>query len=74
MTVTTRGSSPAAATPRDLIDIYHTAALINLADERIRGLLQTGDLALSYYSPRGQEIVAAATAQSLRTDDYVVTI
>ncbi len=33
----------------------------------------SGEIALSYYSPRGQEIVAAATAQSLRRDDYVVT-
>ena len=59
--------------PEDLLGIYRVAALIKLADERIRSLLMSGELALSYYSPRGQEIVAAATAASLRADDYVVT-
>jgi acetoin:2,6-dichlorophenolindophenol oxidoreductase subunit alpha len=33
----------------------------------------SGEIGLSYYSPRGQEIVAAATAQSLTPEDYVVT-
>jgi acetoin:2,6-dichlorophenolindophenol oxidoreductase subunit alpha len=59
--------------PETLQDIYRVAALIKLVDERIRSLLMTGELALSYYSPRGQEIVAAATAASLRAEDYVVT-
>jgi acetoin:2,6-dichlorophenolindophenol oxidoreductase subunit alpha len=57
-----------------LLKIYRTAALIKLVDEQIRSLLMAGEIAISYYSPRGQEIVAAATAQSLRQDDYVVTI
>jgi pyruvate dehydrogenase E1 component alpha subunit len=61
------------ATPQNLVDIYKTAALIKLVDEKIRSLLMSGEIALSYYSPRGQEIVAAATAQSLRPEDYVVT-
>jgi TPP-dependent pyruvate/acetoin dehydrogenase alpha subunit len=61
------------ATPQNLVDIYKTAALIKLVDEKIRALLMSGEIALSYYSPRGQEIVAAATAQSLRREDYVVT-
>ena len=61
-------------TTETLLGIYRTAALIKLVDERIRSLLMSGELALSYYSPRGQEIIAAATAQSLRPDDYVVTI
>lgn len=56
-----------------LLDIYRTAATIKLVDERIRSLLMTGEIALSYYSPRGQEIVAAATAVSLHPEDYVVT-
>jgi len=71
-------TTPAAATAKtptaqDLVEIYRTAVLIALTDERIRRLLQSGEPALSYYSPRGQEIVAAATARSLRSDDYVVT-
>jgi TPP-dependent pyruvate/acetoin dehydrogenase alpha subunit len=60
-------------TPATLLDIYRTASLINLVDDRIRTLLMSGEVALSYYSPRGQEIVAAATAASLRPEDYVVT-
>lgn len=60
-------------TTADLVSIYRTAVLIKLTDERVRALLQTGELALSYYSPRGQEIVAAATAASLRSQDYIVT-
>jgi acetoin:2,6-dichlorophenolindophenol oxidoreductase subunit alpha len=60
-------------TAETLLDIYRTASLIKLIDERIRTLLMSGEIALSYYSPRGQEIVAAATAASLRPEDYVVT-
>jgi TPP-dependent pyruvate/acetoin dehydrogenase alpha subunit len=60
-------------THEDLVGIYRTAALINLTDERIRALLMSGEIALSYYSPRGQEIVAAATAANLQREDYVVT-
>ena len=59
--------------PQDLLGIYRVAALINLTDERIRSLLMSGEIAVSYYSPRGQEIVAAATAANLRPEDYVVT-
>lgn len=55
------------------VDIYRIAATIKLVDERIRSLLMSGEIALSYYSPRGQEIVAAATASSLRSEDYIVT-
>jgi TPP-dependent pyruvate/acetoin dehydrogenase alpha subunit len=60
-------------TPETLLEIYRTASLIQLVDEQIRHLLMSGEIALSYYSPRGQEIVAAATGQSLRPEDYVVT-
>lgn len=56
-----------------LIDIYRTAATIKLVDERIRAVIMSGEIALSYYSPRGQEIVAAATGATLRREDYVVT-
>lgn len=57
-----------------LVQIYRTATLIKQTDETIRGLLMSGEIGLSYYSPRGQEIIAAATAVSLRPEDYVVTI
>jgi pyruvate dehydrogenase E1 component alpha subunit len=60
-------------TSETLLEIYRTASLIKLVDEQIRNLLMSGEVALSYYSPRGQEIIAAATAQSLHREDYVVT-
>jgi TPP-dependent pyruvate/acetoin dehydrogenase alpha subunit len=67
------GTASQRGTGGPLVGIYRTAKLIQLVDERIRGLLMSGEIALSYYSPRGQEIVAAATAASLRPEDYVVT-
>ncbi|TPG36456.1 thiamine pyrophosphate-dependent dehydrogenase E1 component subunit alpha [Mycolicibacterium hodleri] len=60
-------------TAETLLTVYAKATLIKQTDERIRSLLGSGALAISYYSPRGQEIVAAATALSLRPEDYVVT-
>ena len=38
---------------------------IDLVDERIRGLLMSGGMAAVYYSPRGQEVLAAAMAENL---------
>jgi pyruvate dehydrogenase E1 component alpha subunit len=57
----------------DLLEIYRTAVRIHRADERLRGLLTSGELAVAYYSPRGQEIVAAAMMSRLRREDYLVT-
>jgi pyruvate dehydrogenase E1 component alpha subunit len=57
-----------------LLEIYRRAELIKQTDERFRGLLTSGQLAVVYYSPRGQEIISAATAVNLRDEDYVVTI
>ncbi|MEU9456996.1 thiamine pyrophosphate-dependent dehydrogenase E1 component subunit alpha [Streptomyces sp. NPDC048277] len=65
---------PTPAADHPLVRVYRTAALVHRSDERLRGLLTSGELAAAYYSPRGQEIVAAAMAHStLRTDDYLVT-
>jgi len=61
-------------TNAELIDIFRKATLIMRADEHIRGLLRSGALRANYYSPRGQEIISAATAVNLRSDDYAVTI
>jgi acetoin:2,6-dichlorophenolindophenol oxidoreductase subunit alpha len=67
-----------SATPqlaqKTLLDIYRKALLIQLVDERARALLQSGRMAAVYYSPRGQEIVAAAMAVNLQPTDYVVTM
>jgi len=62
-----------APSTEQLRNVYRVAALIKATDEQIRSLLMSGELALSYYSPRGQEIVAAATAANLQPQDYVVT-
>jgi pyruvate dehydrogenase E1 component alpha subunit len=64
----------AGASNAELVEIFGKAMLIMQADEQIRGLLKAGILRANYYSPRGQEIVAAAMAVNLRPDDYVVTI
>jgi TPP-dependent pyruvate/acetoin dehydrogenase alpha subunit len=57
-----------------LLDIYRTAALIYQADAKFRSMITGGQLQIIYYSPRGQEIVAAATMAALNRDDYLVTI
>jgi TPP-dependent pyruvate/acetoin dehydrogenase alpha subunit len=59
--------------PATLLAIYRKARLINLIDERFRGLLRSGRLAAVYYSPRGQEILAAAMGVHLQASDYLVT-
>jgi pyruvate dehydrogenase E1 component alpha subunit len=56
-----------------LKDIYRKALLIQLFDERMRSLISTGRMAAVYYSPRGQEILAAAMGVNLKPTDYLVT-
>ncbi len=56
-----------------MLEIYARAAIILRADETMRGLIMGGRLQIIYYSPRGQEILAAATMAALRPDDYLVT-
>ena len=59
--------------PQILLDIYRKALLIQLFDERMRSLISTGRMAAVYYSPRGQEILAAAMGVNLKPTDYLVT-
>lgn len=59
--------------PRTLLGIYRTALKIQLIDEKVRGLLMSGRMAAVFYSPRGQEILAAAMAANLKPTDYIVT-
>jgi TPP-dependent pyruvate/acetoin dehydrogenase alpha subunit len=56
-----------------LLDIYQRAVRIHRSDERFRRMLLGGQLAIAYYSPRGQEVLSAALMAALRTDDYLVT-
>ena len=70
MTVTTETSAPGAATLRSMLECMVT---IRVCDETIRESINAGKIFFIYYSPRGQEAVAAGVAQALRPDDQVVT-
>lgn len=52
--------------------MYELQALIKQNDERFRSMLMAGQIALIYYSPRGQECVSAGYAVHLRPDDHLV--
>ena len=56
-----------------LLDIYTTAITIRRSDERMLSLLSSGQVRMTYYSPRGQEVLASAVGSQLTDDDYVVT-
>ena len=56
-----------------LLDIYRRANLVYRADEKFRAMIGAGQMQIIYYSPRGQEILAAALMAALRPDDYLVT-
>jgi acetoin:2,6-dichlorophenolindophenol oxidoreductase subunit alpha len=60
-------------TPATLMSIYRTAITIRQCDERFLAMLTAGEIAITYYSPRGQEVISAATAAHLTREDYVVT-
>src|SRR5688572_9345741 len=64
---------PLSFTPATLLSIYRKALLIARTDERIRTLIRSGRMAAVYYSPRGQEILAAAMGVHLKPTDYLVT-
>lgn len=57
-----------------LLDIYKRAALIKANDERARKVILSGQIAMVYYSYRGQEIIPAVMGQVLRDDDALCTI
>lgn len=57
-----------------LLAIYRKMALIKFNDERINSELKAGKLITPYYSPRGQEAIAAAIAVNLTDRDYITTI
>ncbi len=56
-----------------LLAMFDTMALIAATDDALRGAISAGSATLAYYSPRGQEAVAAGFAAALRPDDYLVT-
>jgi pyruvate dehydrogenase E1 component alpha subunit len=60
--------------PAVQLDIYRRMMLVHRSDAKFRALITSGELQIIYYSPRGQEMVAAAMMAALRPDDYLVTI
>lgn len=69
-----KGVSSSRLASRDtMLEIYERAVRINRSDERFRRMLLGGQLAIAYYSPRGQEVLSAALMAAVRKDDYLVT-
>jgi TPP-dependent pyruvate/acetoin dehydrogenase alpha subunit len=66
-------AAPSGLARSVLLDIYTRANLIYRTDEKLRALITSGQLRIVYYSPRGQEVLAAALMAALDTDDYLVT-
>jgi TPP-dependent pyruvate/acetoin dehydrogenase alpha subunit len=56
-----------------LVGMYATMSRIVACDEALRSGLSSGQLAFSYYSPRGQEAVAAGWAAAIGPRDMLVT-
>ncbi|MEU8900294.1 thiamine pyrophosphate-dependent dehydrogenase E1 component subunit alpha [Nocardia sp. NPDC048505] len=59
--------------PETLLEVFTLATRIKKCDEKFRALVLAGQVSAQYYSPRGQEIVAASIGALLRRDDQVVT-
>jgi acetoin:2,6-dichlorophenolindophenol oxidoreductase subunit alpha len=57
-----------------LLDIYKRAALLKANDERARKVILSGQVAMVYYSYRGQEIIPSVMGNILRDDDTICTI
>lgn len=57
-----------------LLDVYRRAALLKANDERVRKVILSGQIAMVYYSYRGQEIISSVMGRVLRDDDTLCTI
>jgi pyruvate dehydrogenase E1 component alpha subunit len=53
--------------------LYETAFTIRTCDDTILQLIRSGQVEMTYYSPRGHESIAAALGSQLTHDDYLVT-
>lgn len=58
---------------QQLLEVYRIARRIRSNDDLFWSMLSAGQVQMTYYSPLGQEIVAASTGVALRPDDYVIT-
>src|SRR3546814_18105178 len=57
-----------------LLEVYKRAALLKANDERARKVILSGQIAMVYYSYRGQEIIPSVVGEVLRDDDTICTI
>ena len=53
--------------------IFRTMSTIRATENRILRGLGSGELAMTFYGVRGQEVIPAAVSEHLRADDYMVT-
>lgn len=66
--------APAGAPPVEALGrMFETMTRIKSCDERFRSMIGAGQIVVTYYSPRGQEVIPAAFSALLGRDDYVVT-
>jgi pyruvate dehydrogenase E1 component alpha subunit len=56
-----------------LCAMYRVMTTVKQCDERLRKGMRTGQFAAIYFPPRGQEAIAGALSQAVRSDDYLVT-
>jgi pyruvate dehydrogenase E1 component alpha subunit len=59
--------------PGKALELFRTMTLMHRVDDKVRTLIATGQAPMQYFSPRGQEGVAAGVSVALRPEDYVVT-
>src|SRR3546814_8048499 len=57
-----------------LLEVYKEAAVLKANDERARKVILSGQIAMVYYSYRGQEIIPSVMGEVLRDDDTICTI
>lgn len=55
------------------VELFRSMTLMYRTDDKIRTLIATGQAPMQYFSPRGQEGIAAGVSVALRPTDYVVT-
>jgi acetoin:2,6-dichlorophenolindophenol oxidoreductase subunit alpha len=70
VTDTNEAGAPESGVLRRMFEVVTT---ISRTDEEFRKLLSSGRARSTYYSPKGQECIAAGVGALLRPDDYAVT-
>ena len=67
----TRSATPLSESAA--LDVYRTMLTIRVTEDRIIRGLNSGELRMTFYPVRGQEIIPAAVSPHLGNDDYMVT-